>query len=204
MIRIQPEQFPSGTIKKLQARNATDPFKVLKRMGLNAYAIDLPHDYGISSSFNIEDLVAYKSPIAIPDTPFDESLLDPIDASIPTPLPLNLPCAYKESIDVILDEQIVSTRDGGVHHFLVRWRGQTDSNCTWITRDELQRLDPNLLEYYQSSSDFHSTGSSSSHPRGVGVDTKYKPPIICMYGRKSKKKTAQPVDLWMEPISYWA
>ena len=122
MIRIQPEWFPSGTIKKLQACSA-GPFKVLKRMGPNAYVIDLPHDYGISSSFNIEDLVAYKSPTAIPDTPFDEPLLDPIDAPIPTPLPLNLPYAHKEYIDAILDEHIVSTRDGGVHCFLVRWRG---------------------------------------------------------------------------------
>ena len=105
-------------------------------MGLNAYAIDLPHDYGISS-FNIEDLVAYKSPIAILDSTFDEPLLDPIDTPIPTHLPLNLPYAHKESIDTILDEQIVSTKDGGVHHFLVRWRGQPDSNSTWITRDEL-------------------------------------------------------------------
>ena len=58
MIRIQPERFPSGTVKKLQVRSV-GPFKVLKRMGPNAYVIDLPHDYGISSSFNIEDLVAY-------------------------------------------------------------------------------------------------------------------------------------------------
>ena len=50
-------------------------------------------------------------------------LLDPIDAPIPTPLPLNLPYAHKEYIDAILDEHIVSTRDGGVHCFLVRWRG---------------------------------------------------------------------------------
>ena len=109
-------------------------------MGPNAYVIDLPYDYGISFSFNIEDLIAYKSPTAIPDTPFDEPLLDRIDALIPIPtsLPLNLPFAHKESIDAILDEHIVSTRDGGVHHFLVRWRGQPDSECTWITRDKLQ------------------------------------------------------------------
>ena len=95
----------------------------MKPIGSNAYVIDLPHDYGISSSFNIEDLVAYKSPTATPDTSFDESLPNPIDAPIPTPLPLNLPHVHKESIDAIFDEQIVSTRDGGVHRFLVRWQG---------------------------------------------------------------------------------
>ena len=136
MIQIQPERFLSRTIKKLQARCA-GPFKVLKRMGPNAYVIDLPHDYGISSFFNIEDLVAYKSSTVIPDTPFDKPLLDPIDAPIPTHLPLNLPYAHKESTNAILNEQIVSTKDGGVHRFLVRWQRQPDSDYTWITRDEL-------------------------------------------------------------------
>ena len=82
MIWIRPERFPSGTVKKLQARSAR-PFKVLKQIGLNAYVIDLPHDYGISLSFNIEDLVAYKSPTAILDTPFYESLPNPINAPKP-------------------------------------------------------------------------------------------------------------------------
>ena len=40
--------------------------------------------------------------------------------------------------------------------------------------------------------------------RAFGVDTRYKPPIIHMYGRRSKKKTAQPGALWMKPVSYWA
>ena len=120
------------------------------------------------------------------------------------PFTLKSTLAHKESIDAILDEQIISTRDGGVHYFLVWWRGRPDSDCTWITLDELQRLDLDLLENYQSSLDFHSTRLSSSHPGEVGVDTRYKPPIIRMYGRKSKKKTAQPVTLWMEPIGYWA
>ena len=81
MIQIRLEWFPSGTVKKLQAHSAR-PFKVLKRIGLNAYVIDLLHDYGISSSFNIEDLVAYKCPLVIPDNLFDEPLLDPIDAPV--------------------------------------------------------------------------------------------------------------------------
>ena len=73
-------------------------------MDPNAYVTDLPHDYSISSSFNIDGLVTYKSPTIILNTPFDEPLLDPIDTPIPTPLPLNLPYAHKEFVDAILDE----------------------------------------------------------------------------------------------------
>ena len=37
-----------------------------------------------------------------------------------------------------------------------------------------------------------------------GADTRYKPPIMHTYRRKNKKKTGQPVALWMEHTSYWA
>uniref|UniRef100_A0A2N9GGF1 RNA-directed DNA polymerase n=1 Tax=Fagus sylvatica TaxID=28930 RepID=A0A2N9GGF1_FAGSY len=136
MIRIRPERFPSVSVKKLQARSA-GPFKILKRVGPNAYLLDLPSDYGISSTFNIEDLVAFKGTAVIPDAPFDDPLPDPMDIPLPIPAPLNLPYARKEHIDAILDEQIVSTRDGGVQRFLVHWHGRPTSDCTWITRDEL-------------------------------------------------------------------
>jgi hypothetical protein len=137
MIRIRLERFPSRSVKKLQARSA-GPFKILKRVGPNAYLLVLPPNYGISSTFNIKDLVAFKGTAVIPDTPFDEPLPDPIDIPLPILAPLNLPYSRKEHIDAILDEQIISTRDGGVQRFLVRWQGCPTSNCTWITRDELQ------------------------------------------------------------------
>jgi hypothetical protein len=184
MIRIRPKQFPSRSVKKLQVRSAR-LFKILKRVGPNAYLLDLPPDYGISSTFNIEDLVAFKGTAVILDTPFDEPLPNPIDIPLPIPAPLNLPYARKEHIDAILDEQIVSTRDGGVQRFLVCWHGRPTSDCTWITCDELQQLDLDLLEYYQSYPSLHSTGSSSSHPKGVGADTRYKQ----TYKRRLKKKT---------------
>ena len=73
MIWIRPEQFPPGTIKKLYACGV-GPFKILKKLGSNAYIIDLPYDYGITSTFNILDLIRYKEPIIIPSDLFE---LDP-------------------------------------------------------------------------------------------------------------------------------
>jgi len=41
--------------------------------------------------------------------------------------------------------------------FLVRWKGLPDFENTWINREELQRLDPNRLEHYESPGYLHST-----------------------------------------------
>jgi len=66
MIRIRSEQFSTGTIKKLNARKAS-PYKILKKINPNAYVIDLPSNFGISLTFNISNLIAYKGPPFNPD-----------------------------------------------------------------------------------------------------------------------------------------
>jgi hypothetical protein len=38
---------------------ADGPFRVLQRIGENAYKIELPGDYGVSATFNISDLSPY-------------------------------------------------------------------------------------------------------------------------------------------------
>ena len=70
MVRLRPERFPSGTSQKLQARSA-GPFEVLSRVGSNAYVVDLPADWGISSTFNVEDLMRFKGSTYIPSDPFE-------------------------------------------------------------------------------------------------------------------------------------
>jgi len=77
MIQIHSERFPPETVRKLTARSAS-PFKILKKINSNAYLVDLPPDFGISSRFNISDLVFYKV------HPFnsDNSLVD-LDESNP-------------------------------------------------------------------------------------------------------------------------
>jgi len=58
MIQIRPERFPLRTNRKLHARSV-GPFKVLQRVGPNAYVLDLPLDLGLRSTFNVKDLVGY-------------------------------------------------------------------------------------------------------------------------------------------------
>ena len=66
-------------------------------------------------------------------------------------------------MDIILDDEFVTSKDGGFRHFLVKWHGRPDSNATWIHEDDLQLLDPSLLDCYLSS---HSSKSSSFQPGG--------------------------------------
>ena len=69
-----------------------------------------------------------------------------------------------DQIDEIINDQIVSTRYGGYHRFLVRRKGLPDSENTWINREELQRLDVDHLKHYESWWDLHSTRSSFFQP----------------------------------------
>ena len=57
-IHLRKEQFPSKRSSKLMPR-ADGPFRVLQRIRENAYNIELPDDYGVSTTFNVSDLSPY-------------------------------------------------------------------------------------------------------------------------------------------------
>ena len=69
MIRMRPEQFPPGTVKKLHTRSA-GLFKILKKINSNAYVVDLSQDFDISCTFNVKDLVPYRGTFDTPSDPF--------------------------------------------------------------------------------------------------------------------------------------
>lgn len=72
-------------------------------------------------------------------------------SSLTDPTPLPVPLAQKDDIEAILDDQIMSTRNGSVHCSLVCWGGRPASNSMWITSDVLQQLAPELLEFYRAA-----------------------------------------------------
>ncbi|KAJ9536632.1 hypothetical protein OSB04_un000181 [Centaurea solstitialis] len=55
---FEPERFPAKRRSKLQPRG-DGPFQVLERINDNAYKLDLPGEYQVSSTFNVADLSPY-------------------------------------------------------------------------------------------------------------------------------------------------
>lgn len=57
-VHLRKERFPRGQFAKLKPR-ADGPFKVLKRIGENAYKIELPAEYEVSETLKVSDLFPY-------------------------------------------------------------------------------------------------------------------------------------------------
>ncbi|KAJ0095419.1 hypothetical protein Patl1_15534 [Pistacia atlantica] len=121
LICLRPERFPLGSFTKLHARRVV-PFKVAKRLGPNAYVIELPNDYGISSVFNIEDLTKFHG--SEEQKPAATNLPTQQDAIICVPKNT----APRDEIASILDHQFVTTRRGGYYKFLVQWKNRPSSD----------------------------------------------------------------------------
>jgi len=70
-VHLCKDHFPEQRKSKLQPR-ADGPFKVLRKINDNAYEIDLPSTYGVSTSFNVADLSPFFRLDESRMTPFQE------------------------------------------------------------------------------------------------------------------------------------
>ena len=57
-LHLRKERFSELRKSKLMSR-AAGPFKILAKINDNAYKLELPPEFGVSSSFNISDLRPY-------------------------------------------------------------------------------------------------------------------------------------------------
>ena len=95
MVHLRPERFHPSTYQKLQAKKI-GLLWVLKQLGENAYLLELPSKLHFNPMFNVEDL----------------------DLQLPPSLSLHL------EIEHILDDQRVSTQQGGYQIFFVKRQGK--------------------------------------------------------------------------------
>jgi hypothetical protein len=57
-LHLRKDRFPTLRRSKLMPR-AAGPFKILTKLNNNAYVLDLPAEFGVSTSFNVADLKLY-------------------------------------------------------------------------------------------------------------------------------------------------
>ncbi|KAK8949134.1 hypothetical protein KSP39_PZI005042 [Platanthera zijinensis] len=173
MVRLIPERLPSGTIKKLANRRA-GPFRILKKLGENAFLLELPADWGISPIFNVSDLTPYVSPpLELSVCPFGSTEISngfggelgpgSLPTSVSTGGTLDVDAeTFSSSLinafprfprttflpDRIIRDEVLSSPSGDIHRYLVRWRDRPASDDSWLPEADVARLDEDLLRQY--------------------------------------------------------
>ena len=134
LVHLRQERFPKGTYHKLKSRKF-GPCKVLRKLGSNAYLIELPPELQISPIFNVSDLYPFEGFVSTPPT---------IEAQVP-----QLPLATADVVQEVLDVKEVRSRRGNPYRrILVKWLGKPAGDSTWITEAELKRVDPAIYEEF--------------------------------------------------------
>ncbi|KAA8539000.1 hypothetical protein F0562_025692 [Nyssa sinensis] len=180
---FEMESFPTGDLES--PRRPPPPSKVQERRQHHSpprYYHDQPRHYQ-EDSRDITRKVKVDAPSF--DGRLDSNtVLDwcATGASIPVlvPIVLVVPPHSIDQIDTILDDELITSPNGGYRRFLVKWCHQPDIDATWITEDELHHLDPNLLEQRLS---FTSPEESSSLPRRSDGNHRHRVAELCLAKR---------------------
>ena len=114
MVCIRPERIPKTFSKKLYAR-AMGPYSIIRKLRSNAYLLELLNDMDINPVFNIEDLLPYRGTFEPSTLPSSVSAGE-ASKGVPTMPSLQY---YKETLNIILDDEFVTSRGGGFRSFLV-------------------------------------------------------------------------------------
>lgn len=112
------------------------PFKIVEKIGNNAFRLDLPPYMCIYSVVNVENMKLYQPPM-IMDPEEDTKILTIND----------LAPQYMNELweDTILDRKVQSSRHGDVEYLRVALKGMNPSKARWMAIRTVRELYPHLI-----------------------------------------------------------
>ena len=113
------------------------PFKILEKIGENAFRLDFPTYMHIYSVVNVESLRIFE-PSLIED-PKEQSQLPSIDDLLPEYLN-----EFQE--DTVLDKKVRTTHRGDVEYLRIGLKGSNPSSTKWIEIGQARNLYPHLID----------------------------------------------------------
>ena len=112
------------------------PFKILKKVGNNAFQLDLPSYMQMYSVVNVENLRLYEPPLIVDH----ESVVQLPSIEDFSPEFLD---ELKE--DTILDRRTHTSRRGNVDYVQVGFKGSKPNKEKWMEVDRVRELYPHLF-----------------------------------------------------------
>jgi hypothetical protein len=117
------------------------PCKVLKKIGENAYEIELPDGIGISPIFNVSDLYPYKLEEA--GVEYEQSEVQ---------WPKQMPVADRPQMEWILDKQVgKKTKRKEYFKYLVKWKRHLVEDASWENEAEILKHGKTVQELMDRS-----------------------------------------------------
>jgi len=112
------------------------PFKIVEKIGHNAFLLNLPPYMHIYSVVNVENLKLYEPPM----------IMDPEEnAQIPTVDDFSPECFTELQKDTILDKKVRTSKRGDVEYFQVKLKGMNPSKARWMEIRRVRVLYPHFI-----------------------------------------------------------
>ena len=112
------------------------PFRILEKIGENAFRLYLPAYMHIYSVVNV-DCLRFFEPSMV-ENPEQQSQLPSVD---------DLLCVYRNELqgDTVLDRKAKTTRRGDIEYLRIGLKGSKPSNAKWIDIGQVKKQYPHLV-----------------------------------------------------------